>query len=62
MMNLFAVIMFVIYIPLVLSFGHVDAKWSMAFVIFISLFYLIRDVVAPKEKKADVMNTKDSRR
>lgn len=58
-LNVFIGIVFLIYIPIALSFDYVDAKWSMGFVIFISLFYLVRDIIAPKEKITDKTNTKD---
>lgn len=44
----------------VLSYGtfiffvdHVDAKWSFAFVLIFAIIGLIRDGIAPKQKRSD---------
>jgi hypothetical protein len=51
--NIFAVFVFVSYLALLLFTNIPDIKWSISFVILMSIIYIIRDKLVPKQKRSD---------
>jgi len=51
--NIFVVIIFISYLGLIIFTDITDAKWSFGFLIFITIIYIIRDILAPKQKQSD---------
>lgn len=51
--NIFGVIVFISYLGLIIFSDVPDAKWSFGFIIFITILYIIRDILAPKQKRSD---------
>lgn len=49
--NILAVIVFVSYLGLIIFTDLPDTKWSIAFIVLMTIIYIIRDILAPKHKK-----------
>lgn len=50
--NIFVVIVFISYLGLIIFSDVPDSKWSFGFIIFITMLYIIRDILAPKQKRS----------
>lgn len=51
--NILVVIIFIAYLSLVIFTDIPDLKWSIGFLITMSIIYIIRDIKAPKQKRSD---------
>ncbi|WP_283589359.1 hypothetical protein [Staphylococcus nepalensis] len=51
--NIFVVIIFISYLGVIIFTDIIDAKWSFGFLLFITIIYIIRDILAPKQKQSD---------
>jgi hypothetical protein len=46
-------IVFISYLGLIIFTDFPDAKWSLGFIVLITIIYIIRDKLAPKKKRSD---------
>ncbi|MBF7026006.1 hypothetical protein [Staphylococcus kloosii] len=51
--NILAVIILVSYLGLIIFTNFPDIKWSIGFIVLINIIYIIRDILAPKQKRSD---------
>ncbi|SCT43366.1 hypothetical protein [Staphylococcus caeli] len=51
--NILAVIVFVSYLGLIICTDFPDAKWSIGFIVLMTIIYIVRDILAPKQKRSD---------
>ena len=51
--NIFVDIIFISYLWVIIFTDIIDAKWSFGFLLFITIIYIIRDILAPKQKQSD---------
>ena len=51
--NIVVAIVFISYLGLIIFTDFPDAKWSFCFIVLITIIYIIRDILAPKQKRSD---------
>ncbi|MGJ7589422.1 hypothetical protein [Staphylococcus shinii] len=51
--NIVVAIVFISYLGLIIFTDFPDAKWSFGFIVLITIIYIIRDILAPKQKRSD---------
>lgn len=51
--NIVAVIVFISYLGLLIFTNIYDIKWSIGFIVLMTIIYIIRDIFAPKRKRSD---------
>ena len=51
--NIVAAIVFISYLGLIIFTEFPDAKWSICFIVLMAIIYIIRDILAPKQKRSD---------
>ena len=51
--NIFVDIIFISYLWVIIFTDIIDAKWSFGFLLFITIIYIIRDILAPKQTQSD---------
>lgn len=49
--NIVVAIVFISYLGILIFTDFPDAKWSVGFIVLITIIYIIRDILAPKHKK-----------
>ncbi|HDG5723125.1 TPA: hypothetical protein PF202_003098 [Staphylococcus aureus] len=51
--NIVVAIVFISYLGLIIFTDFPDVKWSLGFIVLITIIYIIRDKLAPKKKRSD---------
>jgi|UPI00077B1F3D hypothetical protein len=51
--NIFAGVIFISYLGLLIFTDIPNVKWSIGFILLMTMVYIIRDKVAPKQKRRD---------
>lgn len=51
--NIIVAIVFISYLGILIFTDFPDAKWSVGFIVLITIIYIIRDILAPKQKRND---------
>lgn len=49
--NIVVAIVFISYLGIVIFTDFTDAKWSVGFIVLITIIYISRDILAPKQKR-----------
>ena len=49
--NIVVAIVFISYLGIIIFTDFPDAKWSVGYIVLITIIYIIRDILAPKQKR-----------
>jgi hypothetical protein len=51
--NIAVAIVIIVYLGLLIFTDFPDAKWSFGFIVLTTIIYIVRDILAPKQKRSD---------
>ena len=51
--NIVVAIVIISYLGLIIFTDFPDAKWSFGFIVLTTIIYIVRDILAPKQKRSD---------